>query len=363
MQYVKPQETRDYARAASAQVDVVRLLRERYGVSSLVVDGDEIRCSCPLPFGMHPRGDRNPSFSVNAESRLVNCYVCGGGDMLWFIQNMEPRQKSGDFVSYADVARIANEYAEEFDIDRVINGARESSKSALSGWRVPDRDISDFDVQVSEWSKHHTSYWRSRGLNKETVDMWRLGFDEQEQRAIVPHVFDGRVVGWTGRSTSDEVLPKWKHSYQFPKDTTLFNYDNARRYPQVVVVEAPISALWLWQSRIPNVVATFGASVTMNQERLLRQFDEVILWMDADKAGWKSTLSLCENLRGHCIVGVVDSWEGDPAEKSADECWGLLYEKGLIPGFMFESSLIGNVDRVSLDGIYKVRKSRTRRAG
>jgi hypothetical protein len=87
------------------------------------------------------------------------------------------------------------------------------------------------------------------------------------------------------------------------------------------------------------------------------------LWMDADKAGWKSTLSLCENLRGHCIVGVVDSWEGDPAEKSADECWGLLYEKGLIPGFMFESSLIGNVDRVSLDGIYKVRKSRTRRAG
>ena len=358
MKAINRRETSEYALASCSYVDVEKLLRERYGVRGIVRDGDEIRCSCPLPFGMHPRGDRNPSFSVNVESRLANCFKCGGGNMMWFIKVMEPRTPSGDYISNAEIASIAREYAEELDIDRILERSKESGRNAASGWKVPTASSTAFSEHVEAWSKNKTDYWASRGLTQETVEMWKLGFDPEERRAIVPHVFEYEVVGWTGRAVADDVVPKWKHSYKLPKDTTLFSYDNAVRYPQVVVVEAPISALWLWQMGIQNVVATFGASVTLNQERLLRRFDEVVLWMDGDVAGWKATLDLVERLRGHTTVQVVDSWSGDPAEKSADECWNLVFEKGLIPGFMFEQSMLGNIDRVTLNGIHEVRKSR-----
>jgi DNA primase len=91
-----------------------------------------------------------------------------------------------------------------------------------------------------------------------------------------------QLVGWQARRL-DGGKPKYKNSPDFPKDTTLFNYDYLR--DTVVIVESPMSVMRHWH-HMPYVEATFGAAITNEQLRLISKHPKVILFLDNDKAGW-----------------------------------------------------------------------------
>jgi hypothetical protein len=57
------------------------------GANEVIENGDELIHSCKLPFGMHKNGDSNPSASLNRETLLFNCFTCGGGSIIWLVQN------------------------------------------------------------------------------------------------------------------------------------------------------------------------------------------------------------------------------------------------------------------------------------
>ena len=68
-------------------LDAMDVLQNILGVTEVIESGDEIIHSCPLPFGMHRNGDVNPSASLNRETLLFNCFTCGGGSVIWLVQN------------------------------------------------------------------------------------------------------------------------------------------------------------------------------------------------------------------------------------------------------------------------------------
>ena len=80
---------------------------------------------------------------------------------------------------------------------------------------------------------------------------------------------------------------KWISSPEFPKDLTVFNYA-PDQHDTAVVVEAPLTVVA--KGHLAHFVATFGASVTETQNRLLASYRKVILWMDNDDAGYKAVL-------------------------------------------------------------------------
>jgi DNA primase len=325
-----------------------RLLRERYGVSEMRRDGDELRMRCPLNLGLHKHGDRTGKFSLNVKKNVCGCWVCGAGNILWLVKHAE-RDEDGNPVEVSDAAaiEIAKQYAHELTDDEFAALIAEEMNG--QPYQEPRAGQTDYSGVISQWTHTKHPYWADRGFNIETVEMWSLGFDPEENRVVVPHRFDGRYVGYLKRTLADtqyglptdrDIEKKWKNSWQLPRDM-LFGYDTAKYYDSVVVVEAPLSAIYLWQCSIPNVVATFGSKTSAEQVRLLRRFRDVVVWYDADLAGRHGARTIIDGLRGHSDVWLVDCSEGDPNEvsrgilRSPDDCWRHIYGKGLIPGFLW----------------------------
>jgi DNA primase len=64
---------------------------------------------------------------------------------------------------------------------------------------------------------------------------------------------------------------------------------------------------------VHNVTATFGASISDHQIHLLRQFDEICIWMDGDNAGRKASSYLSTSLCKTNMVTILEEDKEDPA--------------------------------------------------
>ncbi len=122
----------------------------------------------------------------------------------------------------------------------------------------------------------------------------------------------GKLVGWQSRRLdSSDGTPKWLSTPEFPKDSTLFNYDEVCKADPnfVVVCESPMSTL-RHQHHLP-IVATFGAEVTDRQVRLMAEFDRVVLWMDPDNAGWRAPV-VGTTTRASSMTASSSAWSPTP---------------------------------------------------
>ena len=68
-------------------LDAEDVLRDLIGAHEIIGNDTELIHSCKLPFGMHKNGDQNPSASLNRDTLLFNCFTCGGGSIIWLVQN------------------------------------------------------------------------------------------------------------------------------------------------------------------------------------------------------------------------------------------------------------------------------------
>ena len=288
--------------AVMENVNVEKLIRERYGITNYRDEGDELRMSCPLPDGLHKNGDRSPSFGFNKETRLWGCFVDGGGNAAQFVMRME----GVGFDAAIDILRAYQSEITKEDFDRLVESfTKDAQHTELKQ-----------NNEAIKWADEHTDYWYTRGYTDLTIKKYKLGYDKLDNRATVPHFFNGVCVGYQKRSL-DGSMPKWKNAPDFPKSDTLFNYDNVKNAQEVIVVEAACSAIWLSQNGY-NAVATFGAKVTENQIRLLRGFKNVIIYFDPDSAGENGAEKMGNELNKFTSVYIVNA-DGDPNELPPDQ--------------------------------------------
>lgn len=306
-----------------------RALLAEFGATKVTVSGDELIHSCLLPFGMHPNGDRNPSASINVDKLTYNCFACGGGGLLWFIGTMRGqsgtdarkwlRKQTGSGGEEQDISSLLDFFDTIYDRqDRTTMPMPVLNEKTLNPWML----IHPYMTEV-------------RGIPEETLEYFKVGYDPKHpigppesrvysHRIIIPHWWHGRLVGWQSRRIISDGTPKYKMSPDFPKDYTLYNHERNR--PYVLAVESPMSVLSKWHVD-PFIVATFGASVTDNQLRVLAQHKKVILWFDNDPAGWKATKDVSEALASYTSVFVVDTdEEGDPADLTDERYTELVDE-------------------------------------
>jgi DNA primase len=162
-----------------------------------------------------------------------------------------------------------------------------------------------------------------------------LPYDRFRDRVIIP-IQDqrGRVVGFGGRTLSEEIQPKYLNSPETPifhKGAILFNFHRARQPAHddgsVVVVEGYMDAISIYQAGLESVVASMGTALTEEQVRQLwRLSSEPVVCFDADRAGIAAAhrsidrvlplLQTGQNLRFALLRG----------EKDPDS---LIQEKGL----------------------------------
>jgi len=318
-------------------LDAEGVLRDLLNVHEITEMGDELIHSCRLPFGMHKNGDSNPSASLNRKDLVFNCFTCGGGSIVWLVQNV-------------------------LDIDR--DSALAELKNYSSGLKVipieefmeklnklfTDEETKKYEIPVynekilSRWVGP-SDYLTSRGVSEEVQEEMQTGIDRNRaeyrkvvggqdvvhlDRVVIPHFIKGKLVGWVARKIDNiDGVSKYKNSKGFPRQYSLYNQDNVKGMDSIYVVESPMSVLVLKSRGIKNVVATFGAKFSEPQVGLLRNFREVVIFMDGDAPGRSASSNLIKALSHYTNVRVINTPEGeDPAslDKIPPSVGHFIYE-------------------------------------
>jgi DNA primase len=323
-----------------ARVDIAQLVGEQVVLKP--AGRGQLKGLCPF------HAEKTPSFHVHVDRGFFYCFGCGAkGDAFDYVMRTQGS-------SFPDALRYLGE--------RV--GIEVQPATPQAGRR---RDLIEINRIAAGFFRDHLTgealaYLERRGLTRETIATWELGYapdswdallrfaltkgvrdddllaagllaenergrryDRFRGRVIFP-IKDplGRVLGFAGRVLGDE-LPKYLNTPEtdlFKKSELLYGLDRARtairETGEVLVVEGYMDVLALHQTGFPNAVAALGATLTREQADLLARLDvrRVQLAFDADEAGQRAVLAgLDQSIGRRFLVQAARVPAGkDPAE-------------------------------------------------
>ena len=290
--------------------------------------GANYTACCPF------HNEKTPSFYVSPSKGIYKCFGCGkSGTAVSFIMEHES-------LSYVEALKyLAKKYhievvEKEESAEEIAHKQHNESLLLVSEYAA--KFFKD-SLQTPEGQAIGYQYFRSRGLEDETIRKYGLGWgptdrkafaekartegykeefltetglcikyddgrlvDRFSDRVIFPiHSVSGRVIGFGGRTLkTDKSVAKYQNSPTseiYDKRHTLYGIYFAKneisRSDKCILVEGYLDVLSMHQLGITNVVASSGTSLTVEQIRLIRKFtNNVTIIYDGDSAGIKAAL-------------------------------------------------------------------------
>jgi hypothetical protein len=334
--------------------DLCLELLDEFGAGKVRERGPELHHNCTLPFNGHT--DNNSyAASVNYKDLVFNCYVCGhGGPLSWWIavnrgedtDAVEPwlRKKLGigSSLPLSDLLRVIDEICRPTARTKVLPKYPAKILDRWTDWPIYHPYLTDPPSQGG------------RGIPEENLERFHIGYADEDldfgyhQRIIVPAFWKNELVGWQARALSPddpEYRIKYKNSVGFPRDFVLFadpesTRNGPPRHKRAVLVESPLSVLR--QCGNVPVVATFGSNVTPDQLRCLEGIDDLVIFNENDKAGWKMIRHVSRALSRKVRVSVVQNpynKKYDPADFDDDTFMNLV--DGAVPAAVWQPNMQG----------------------
>ncbi|VAX06838.1 DNA primase [hydrothermal vent metagenome] len=300
----------------------------------LVRKGRESTGLCPF------HNEKTPSFTVNDDKGFYHCFGCAAhGDIIKFVMETEGLNFPETVERLAGQAGLAlPEYSPE-------DKQRTDQRKSL--YDVMEMAAKYFETQlVSQAGSEGLRYFTRRGLSRDTVKKFRLGYSpegrtalkdslmsregitedmmveagllirvEDETGATLPSydrfrgrvmfpITDrqGRVVAFGGRALSEKAKAKYLNSPETPlfhKGRLLYNLAGARKSSydkgRVLVAEGYMDVIVMAQAGFANAVAPLGTAVTEEQiAELWRLAPEPLMCFDGDKAGVRAAYKVAE---------------------------------------------------------------------
>lgn len=365
--------------------DSVEHVKEAIDMADLVGAKTELRGVGGRLMGLCPFHDeRSPSFSVDADKKVYNCFGCdAGGDGITFVMETEAVDFSGALELLAD--RYGVELKRENE-DPEAERRRRRRERLMALLERASKFYAAYLWQADEAAASR-EYLLGRGLREDTLRAFGVGFapggwdrltkkakddgfsDDEllatglaQRRREGTGVLDrfrgritfpltnsrGRVSGFGARATTDEQRPKYLNTAEgevFHKGEQLFRLDLARRPAarsgRLVVVEGYTDVLALHQAGIPEAVAIMGTALTGDQLKAFgRTAPSVIVALDADSSGQAAMSRAAQEAeRTDVELAVVELPAGrDPAdllEQEGPEALAARFES-TIPALEFE---------------------------
>jgi DNA primase len=297
------------------KLDIVDVIREYI---PLTPAGKNLKALCPF------HKEKTPSFIVSPDRQTWHCFgSCNeGGDAFSFVMKYEHvefyealqmlAQKAG-----VELKRISPSSQKEFGVLYDVNAAAK-----------------EFFVQQREDEPKAAEYLEERGLKKETLDDFEIGYAPPNNDALTLHLVNagydiadveraglvfkterktymdrfrgrvmfpvyntfGKVVGFSGRvlpEYDDGKSGKYVNSPETPifnKSRILYGLHETKQFIRdsqvAMLVEGQMDFLMLYQDGVHNVAATSGTALTQHHLEILRKIAErLILAFDSDDAG------------------------------------------------------------------------------
>jgi DNA primase len=253
------------------------------------IRGAEIHASCPFP-EKHLKGkDTHPSFSINIDKGVYNCFSCGSRGTI--------EELVSDVLGISVPA--AFEVLQEWGFDKLNRELREKEVEHERPEILPEGLLLYYDKMEDEFA-----------------EIYRGEVDEQDCLIYPIRRMDGKLVGALARS----IESRWhKAMWNIPKRLYLYGEDLVRSEEPIIIVEGPGDAISLRKSGIKNVVALMGVSVSDEQvEKLLSLSSSFIVWFDRDKAGATGTNLIWKKMDNRANMRYVDPWKHKEIKKKGD---------------------------------------------
>ncbi len=335
----------------------VEQIKERLGIADVVgaylkleKAGGNYKARCPF------HNEKTPSFFLSPARSSYYCFGCGAkGDIFTFVQEFEGLDFVGALKVLAQKAGV--ELTKE---DPKMRSERQRLFLCLESATIFFQRTLYENAQY----KAVVEYLTGRGLTKDTIKEWRIGyapdawqmlsdylkskrFSEQDlakvgltkpreekdghydrfRGRIMFPLFDssGRVIGFSGRifGPDDGKSAKYLNSPEtelFKKSEMLYGFHKAkqgiREKGYSILVEGQMDMLMSQQAGFTNTVAVSGTALTVQHLEMLRRLSErVVMSFDPDGAGVRAALRGAEMAIGLGMeVRVAELPKGeDPA--------------------------------------------------
>lgn len=280
--------------------------------------------------------EKTPSFVVSPDKHIWHDFSSGkGGDVFSFIMEVEGLDFKGALDLLARKAGV--------DLTQFRTGDNSLSKKKERLFAAME-SAAKFYGAVLVRSPSAVAYFKKRGLNKQVIADFALGFSPSRNELLAAlgkrgfterelrdaglvttrrggpgDMFRGRMmvtlanaqgrpIGFTARLITDEPnAPKYINTPQtllYDKSRHVFGLhlakDAIRKADAAVIVEGNMDVIASHQAGVKNVVATAGTALTEHHLRALSRFtQDVRLSFDADKAGINATeraIAIASNL-------------------------------------------------------------------
>lgn len=307
----------DQVAEVKARTDIVSIIGERIELKKA---GRNYKSTCPF------HGEKTPSFMVSPELQIFKCFGCGeAGDVFAFLEKYEGMEFKEALKYLADRAGIKLErgdFGQSSEKEKMI----EINTQALRFY--------NYLLLTHPIGKKALEYLlKDRGLKKETIEEFQLGFSPDSPDALRKFLIDkkkfspqevelagigivrgsnvydrfggrvifplfdhrgnpigfaGRILPWDKRETGKYINSPETPVYH--KSNVLYGLNltrgNIKKKKVAIIVEGELDAISSYQAGIKNVVAIKGSALTAEQVKLLSRFaNKFILALDADIAG------------------------------------------------------------------------------
>lgn len=352
------------------------------GYIQLKKAGRNLKGLCPF------HNDSKPSFTVSPEKGIAYCFACNtGGDIFKFIQLIEN-------VDFPEAVKIlgtrANVHVPSFKPEAQNQRLRtiEMNRSAVKFFQ---ENLTDDKAQ----------YFLSRGLTKETIQKYKLGYapdsynclkdhmvkigfkenelleggllnqrsiadkntyDRFRNRLIFP-IFDHQdnPVGFGGRIIG-EGEPKYLNSPDtaaYNKSLILYGLNwgksEVKSNNSVIFVEGYMDVIATQQAGTLNTVATSGTALTTPQLKLIKRYTPNISFaFDQDNAGIEATKRAIEiaqdadiNIK---IITIPEGKDPDDCVKKSPEKWNEAINNAVPVMNFYQSYALSKFDVNTLEG-------------
>lgn len=291
---------------------------------------------------------------VSPERQGWHCFGCNiGGDVFSFVMKYEN-------VEFGEALKILAEKA-GVELKRV-SPAEYKHLGLLYDINEKAKDFFKKELENSGITKEYLS---KRGLTKETIDEFEIGFAPMGSEALILHLlksgfhsedilraglsfrterglsFDrfrgrvmfpihnhlGKAVGFTGRilpQFDDGKSGKYVNSPETPifaKSKLLYGFWKSKNFirdaKNAFLVEGQMDFLMSWQAGAKNTVASSGTALTGDHLRTLRRLtDQLVISFDNDTAGMEAgerAIDLAEAADFGIKVAIFHNYK-DPAD-------------------------------------------------
>ena len=275
-------------------VDKVTNLLSYYGATQIRVEGEFVRCTCPIHKGHNPT-----SFVWNLKKHVWCCHSCGAsGDLIRLHAIINDLSERNNFIEIVTVlCAMLGINKDDLNFDKMMNQQRKEVREWLMYTNRNIETNKEFDLNLLGTRQNISSYKMfDKSLLSDVFyakDLNRIAFIIRDE--------DNKIIGASCRAVNQGEKIKWLHR---PKgiDTglVLYNLNNIKDkgYDSVYVVEGITDAINLIRLGINNVVCSFGCSLTDEQVDLLsKYFIKVIMFYDNDLAGIKGNVRTIEKLK------------------------------------------------------------------